>query len=454
MEKKFSTGYKLRFGLAELGFTTLRAFGDFFMLFYYTDIARLNPAIVGSALLVGKLTWDAINDPLVGYLSDRTRSRFGRRRIYMLVAALPWFLSTWLQFSLPQGLAGATAFWVVLLTFWLRDTFGTLVGIPYNSLMADITHDYQERSNLALYKSAYAVLGYILGASGASLLIGLFRSMAMDRPQAWSLTGGIFGLVGMITLLITTLTIKEPPEVTERPVTISFLPAIRYCFQNKPFLILVAVFILGNFAFTIQASLLPYIIRYQLGMMDQISIIMVISLLTTGLFVIPAKLLADKINKAPAYAIGLLISAVTFLAAFFYLPYHPTPWVYVVAFFLGVGFSAHWVIPYAMMPDVVEYDEKITGERRAGIYAGVNNLILKFSSALATALPGWALAWVGYVPDAVQSEQALLGIRLFYAVIPAFVMIIMLPILLRYPITRESHATLRQELAETQSASD
>src|SRR4030065_2577327 len=105
MEQKLSVGFKFRFGLAELGFTTLRAAMDFFLLFYYTDVAGIDPALAGSALLVGKLTWDAINDPLFGYFSDRTRSRFGRRRIYILLAAGPLAFGTRIHFSFTQGLA-------------------------------------------------------------------------------------------------------------------------------------------------------------------------------------------------------------------------------------------------------------------------------------------------------------------------------------------------------------
>lgn len=447
MHSKLSTGFKFRFGLAELGFTTLRAAMDFFLLYYYTDVAMINPALVGSALLLGKLTWDAINDPLIGYWSDRTRSRFGRRRVYMLLAAGPIAVGTWLQLSLPQGLTGAAAFLAVLLTFWLKDTFVTMAVVPYASLIAEVTRDYQERSSLAVFKGIYSVLGYILGAGTITLLAGIFRGAGLNLQQAWSATAAVFGLFAMSTLLITTLTIKEQPELAGKPTTIPPLQGIRLCLQNRPFMRLMLVFVLGSFAFTTQAALLPYLIQYQLGMYDQLTFIMVASLATTGLFAIPARLLADRINKGPTYALGLSLAAITFLLAFFFLPHHPTPWVYVVAVTLGIAFSAQWVMPYAMLPDVIEYDEKLTGERREGVYFGINNFITKFAVALGTAVPGWALAWFGYVPNAVQSEQALFGIRFVYAIVPALAFMLCLPLLIRYPITRSSHAALRAELA-------
>jgi glycoside/pentoside/hexuronide:cation symporter, GPH family len=452
MEQRLSFGYKARFALAELGFTTLRAAMDFFLLFYYTDVAGINPAIASSALLFGKLTWDAINDPLVGWLSDRTRSRFGRRRIFMLVAAVPLALASWIQFSLPQGLDGTAAFFAVLATFWLKDTFVTIGVVPYASLTAEVTHDYQERSSLALFKSINSVIGYIVGAGSVMVLVGLFKSLGLDVRGAWSATGAVFGVIAMTTLLITTFSIKETTKLADEPVAIPAWEGVRLCFKNKPFLTLMAVFLLGQFAFTAQAALLPYLVQYQLGMQDQLTSIMILSLVMTGLFAPIAKLLADRINKGPAYALGLSTAALTFIMAFLFLPQEPTPWVYVVAVVLGISFSTQWVIPFAMMPDVIEYDEKLTAKRREGIYYGLNNFLNKFANALGVAVPGWALASFGYIPNAVQTEQALFGIRFFYAVVPAVAMLICVPILLRYPITRESHAALRQELRERRAA--
>ena len=110
MDQILTLGTKVRYGLADMGFALLSAAQQFFLLFYYTDVARINPALAGAALMVAKLTWDAINDPLFGYWSDRTRSRFGRRRIYMLIAAVPMGFAALIMFSIPKGLTGVAAF--------------------------------------------------------------------------------------------------------------------------------------------------------------------------------------------------------------------------------------------------------------------------------------------------------------------------------------------------------
>lgn len=448
MNQILTPGFKFRFALADLGFMTLRSFADFFLLFYLTDVAGVNPAIAGSALLFGKLTWDAINDPLFGYWSDRTRSRFGRRRIYLLVTAVPLALVTWLQFSLPTGLTGVSAFIAVLCTFWLKDTCVTLAIVPYYAMTAEVTRDYRERSNIVLYRGLASVVGYILGAAVITSVVGVFKGAGMTLQGAWSATAALYGSLAMVTLLITALSIKENPELVGQPSSIPPFKGIILCFKNKPFVLLMIIFLLGSFAFTAQSALLPYLIQYQLGMAEQTSTILTLSLLTMALFLYPAKLLSDRINKGPTYALGMLTVSLTLLLAFIILPNHATPLIYVVAVLLGIGFSTQWVIPNAMLPDVIEYDEKMTGERREGTYNGISNFLSKLSVALGIAIPGWALDGFGYIPNAVQTEQALFGIRFFYAILPAIALLACLPILFRYPITRASHGQLRQELAE------
>jgi GPH family glycoside/pentoside/hexuronide:cation symporter len=138
----------------------------------------------------------------------------------------------------------------------------------------------------------------------------------------------------------------------------------------------------------------------------------------------------------------------------FLLPHAPTSLMYVIAVVAGIGFSTQFVCPWSMLPDVIEHDEKMTGERREGIYYGLWNFLSKFTSALGVAVSGWALSLYGYVPNVEQTVRALFGIRLFFAIIPAVVILVSLPFLIWYPITRKSHAALLQELAERKAAAE
>jgi GPH family glycoside/pentoside/hexuronide:cation symporter len=193
-------------------------------------------------------------------------------------------------------------------------------------------------------------------------------------------------------------------------------------------------------------ALVPYFIQYQLNMGDQVSFVLLAMLVTIGIFLIPAKKISDRINKGPAYALGLFIASLAIMTGFFF-PHHATPLIYLVAVVAGIGFSAQWVFPWSMLPDVVEYDEKMTGERREGIYYGLWAFLSKFTGALGVAVSGWALDLFGYVPNVEQTAHALFGIRLFFAIVPAVVILVSLPFLIKYPITRQKHAELVAELA-------
>ena len=446
MDQKLTLGFKFRYGLADMGFAIITSAMQFFLLFYYTDVAGINPALAGSALMVGKLTWDAINDPLFGYISDRTRSRFGRRRIFMLLGAVPLGIAAWIMFSIPTGLTGAGAFFAVLLTFWLVDTFQTMTSTPYAALTPELTRDYNERSSLTTIRMIYSVVGYILGAALTTLLAGIFHGAGMSLPQAWSLTGAVYGVIAIITTLVTALTIKERPELAGEPSKLPALKAVLTSFKNKPFIILMIAFILDSFSFALLTALVPYFIQYQLGMPEQVSFVLLVMLATIGIFLVPARMVADRINKGPTYALGLTIASVAVIASFF-LPRGPSILIYVIAFVAGLGFSVQWVCPWSMLPDVVEYDEKMTGERREGIYYGMWSFLTKFTGALGAAVCGWSLSLYGYVPNVEQTVRALFGIRFFFAIAPAIVIFVSLPFLIWYPITRQKHAALVAELA-------
>jgi len=446
MNQPLSLGIKIRYGVADLGIALLGSAVQFFILFYYTDVALIDPSIAGSALLVGKLTWDAFNDPIFGYLSDRTRSRFGRRRIYMFIGALPLGLAAWIMFSLPTGLSGAAAFFAVLGTFLLFDTFHTFASVPYYAMTAELTYDYNDRASLTAIRMIFSVLGYILGAASTTAIAGLFKnSLGWNMRASWSATGAIFAIIVTATILFTAFTVKERHSDTIQPSTLPPLKAILTSFRNRPFVLMLGAFIISSFSFTTLSSLVPYFLIYQLEMESSVSLVMLVMLLTIGIFLIPIKKVSDRINKGPAYAAGLFLASCAIISAFF-LPKGPTPLIYVIAVVAGIGFSGQWVFPWSMVPDVVEYDQKMTGERREGIYYGIWALVQKFTNALGIAVAGWSLDWFGYIPNVVQSEHALFGIRLFFSLIPAAALLISLPFLIWYPITRASHARLVAEL--------
>jgi len=446
LSEKVPTRVKWFYGVGDMGTAMLTAIIQFYLMFYYTDVALIDPALVGMALMAGKMTWDAVNDPLFGYWSDRTRTRWGRRRPYLLFCAVPMALVTWLLFSIPIGLTGTTAFVVVLVTFLLFDTVHSLISVNYSSLTPEMSQDYDERTSITTIREIFTVLGYILGAATTTLVAGFFLDrLGWSERAAYSGMGAFFGLVAMAAILMTAFNVKEKVGQVQ-PSNIPPLKAVLASLKNKPFMWLMGCFLLTSFSFTLLTTLLPYFLTYQLNMADQMSFVMLSMLGAIGLFLYPMKLLTDRIGKGPAYAAGLGLAALA-CAATFFLPHADTPLVYAVGFIAGVGFSAQWVCPWSMLPDVIEHDELSTGQRQEGVYYGMWAFITKFTNALGIASAGWALSLFGYVPNVEQTTQALFGIRLFFGPVSALVILVALPLLVWYPITRASHAQILADLA-------
>lgn len=433
---------KLLYGIAEFGISMMTSALQFFQVFYYTDVVHYNPALVGTALLVGKLTWDALNDPILGYLSDHFKSRWGRRRPFMLMGVIPLGISYWLLFSVPEGLTGIKAFLTVIGTFWLFDTFHSFVSVPYFSMTPELTFDYDERTSLTAVRKIFGVSGYLMGAVVTTMAAeGFQNSFHITERASWSTMGMVFGVIGVIVILITTLTVKERQltafEPSKMPPFKSFFETLR----NAPFRRLSAAFLLSSFSFSVITGSFAYFLTYQLNMKEDLPLVLGSLMITLMIFLYFWKWVSTKINKGPSYALGLLIASLALIASFF-LPAKPTSLIFVIAIIVGFGFSAQYIFPWSMLADVIEVDQKVTGEHRAGIYHGVWAFLTKFTNALGVGTIGWVLTGFGYVADQAQSGQALLGIRLLFAIIGSVVMIVSLPLLARFPITKQSHKEL------------
>ena len=414
-------------------------------MIFYTDAALVAPGLAASALLVGKI-WDAVNDPLFGWISDRTTSRFGKRRVYMIFGALPLAVAIALLWFVPSGLSDTWIFVWIAFTFMFFDTAWTLTNVPYYALTAELTDDYDERASLTAFRMVLGVPAYIVGAALTPAIIGLFAT----KRAGYQAIGLTYGLLAAAVLWIAASGLHERQRISQSrcqaPPWRSFLET----FKNRPFVRLLAAYLLANSAFALIKTLLAFFLTYQLGMEDQVPIVMFLLLVFVGLFLFPWKMVSDRWNKGPAYALGLAIGGLA-VASTFLLPHEPTNWVYLIAAVAGVGFSVNWVFPWAMVPDVVECDRLETGEHRGGMYYGVWGLAVKVSEALGITATGWVLQLFGYVPNVEQSARTLLGIRLFFGPVPLIFFALALPLLIWYPITRKRHGEMRRMLAEAEN---
>ena len=439
---------KLIYGVGDVGNAMHNSALKFFLMIFYTDAALIAPALAANALLVGKI-WDAVNDPLFGWISDRTTSRFGKRRVFMIFGALPLAIAISLLWRVPGSLSSAGTFIWIAVTFIVFDTVWTSTNVPYYALTAELTDDYDERSSLTAFRMVLGVPAFIVGAAVTPVIVGLFAS----KREGYGGVGIIYGILAAAALLIAAAGLKERKKISESKAETAPLKSLLATFKNRPFVQLIIAYMVANAAFTLITTFMAYFLTYQLKMEDQVPIVMMLLLLLVGIFLFPWKMIADRWNKGPAYALGLGIGGLA-VAATFFLPDEPTPWIYVIAIVAGIGFSANWVFPWAMVPDVVEYDRLETGEHRGGMYYGVWGLALKLSEAIGITASGWVLQLYGYIPNIKQSAHTLFGIRLFFGPIPLIFFALAIPLLVWYPITRAKHQEIRRKIAALEVKSE
>ncbi len=444
-EGKLPAKTKVFYGIGDLGNAVVNSAIQFFLMKFYTDGALILPALAGNALLIGKF-WDAVNDPLFGWMTDRTKSRFGKRRVYMLFGAVPLGISIALLWFVPTAEKVLAFIWIAA-TFILFDTLWTLTNVPYYALTSELTDDYDERSSLTTVRMVMAVPAYLVGAALTPMIVGMF---ALQRTgYAW--IGIIYGALAALALILSALGIKERKLKTEVVPEANPFKSLGKALRNKPFLWLCVVYFVVNISFAFIKTLMAYYLEYNLLMKAETTIVMGLMLVCVTIALPFWQWVSRRLDKGPAYAIGTGIGASAVILTFF-LPHGPNNLIYVIAALAGFGFSSQWIFPWAMVADVADYDRLDTGEQRSGMYYGVWGLATKISEALALASVGWILTGFKYVPNIPQQTPTLLGIRLFFGLIPALFIFIAIPFLVKYPITRKNHAVVREKLEAMDAA--
>ena len=434
-------GIKVGYGAAEgansITFTLFYTFAMFFL----TDVAKLSPAFAGTIFAVGIL-WDAVTDPLVGIWSDGLKSKWGRRRPFILAIAIPFGVVTWLlftDFNLSPALTKAYFFSLIILYF----TVYTLLETPHLSLSAEMTQDYDERTSLVAWRTGWSQMGSVMAGSLPLMMVAYFEQAFNSRTMGWSLMAASFGLVCVPLILLTWRTTRGYelfPEDTH--------PGIKDIFQapitNRPFRIFAIAYTLALMAMTIGGGVGMYYMTYLMGFSEsQISIGLLILFGVSILWIPVIDFVASKLGKRTAWLIFIGIwTLVQGVFIQFVIQPGDTLLLYCIFFFAGSGLTSVYMLGWSMIPDCVEVDEYKTGQRREGLYFGFIAFIQKGGCALAMWILGMALSGVGYVPDVAQSERALMGIRTILGLGEASLLILSILFCYFMPITREKHQAL------------
>jgi len=451
---------KLAYGTGDWSIASFGTLRQVFYAIFLTDVVGLEPRLASFAALIG-IIWDAINDPIVGTLSDRVRSRWGRRRPFLLIFSIPFglsFIALWWapQFE-NQYLLAAT----VALTFMLSDTFQTLVSIPFYALTPDITPDYDERTSITGYRMFFNLLASLATAVAAPAIVDAALASGATQQQGYFIVSALFGGLAVIPFFIIFAVVRERNNVTDAAEPeIPFMQTLRTAWENVPFRFATGLYMLNWITFDLVALALPFYLGYWIanGNLLQKALGLPLEsavfacLLVTSVIVLPLWVwLARKLGKQNAYIIGMTFWVVVQLLIYAVQPGQIT-FILVLAVMAGISVSTAHVLPDAIFPDVIEWDELRTGRRREGIYYGVKNFVRKLTGALAIFIALQTLGWFGYQsPPAgatqfTQPDSALQAIRFLIGPLGALLLFGAIAMAWFYPLTREKHARVRSML--------
>jgi glucuronide carrier protein len=415
-----------------------------FLLLYYTDVVGISAAAAGTIFLVIRI-WDAVADLFAGQLVDRTTSRWGKFRPWILFGSLPVLLLSVAAFSVPDLSYG----WKIVyacVTYAALVTAYTMVNIPYGSLAAAMTQRPGERSKLATARS----MGAAVAIMALAVVVSPQIEGAEDLQASLTTTTLVFVGIGAVLYLFTFLTARES---VERDVTkISLMDGLRTLKGNRPLLMLCAsslVFLTGMFA------LQAVNIYYARDVLGDASSFMVLTVLSIGCMFLVAPAvppLVRRLGKRRSYVIGGVVTMVG-SAGVMFAP-ASTPWLAFVFYtVLGLGLGLVNTLMWALEADTVEYGEWKTGARTEGTTYAVFSLVRNSGQALGGAAAAYTIGLAGYTAgQAVQSEQALWGIRAAAGLIPLVTAGIAVAIMVRYPLTEAKFRELVGDVAARRAA--
>ncbi len=439
-EKKLPIKTKMGFGICDLGGNLFFTAMGFWSLNYLTDVVGLTAAAAGLAVMIGKL-WDAVTDPMVGFLSDRTRSKLGRRKPYMLWGSIPLMLTMWLFFSKPLVSGAMPQFVWVTIALCLLNTAYTLVNIPYNSLTPELTDDFNERTSLNGFRFGFAVFGTMLGAGAVLPIVGLFP----NKAAGFSGMGLVLGIVMAVTALITVFSVKEPDHSKTEIPKDGFFETYLSVFKNKPYVILLLTYALNLAGLNFMQGIIAYYFNYIYHNEGMATIAMLMLLVVAMVFIPVSVLISKKLGKKRTYQLSFVFIASAAILIFLFGHTLGIRFFLVVMAWAGIGIGLGYVSPWAMVPDTVEYDAVKTGKRKEGAFYGIWTFMAKVGTSFAIIVSGMVLNLGGYVANAIQSASSIMAIRLIIGIFPAIVLIGAIVLVEFYPIDEKAYAKILEE---------
>ena len=416
----------------------------FFLLYFLTDIFGMAGGAVATLLLVVRL-FDAVNDPIMGYISDHTRTRWGSFRPYLLFMPLPFAIVKVMQYFTPGFSDGGKTIYIYIV-YIVYSIIMTSIFVPYTAMLPSLTKNFKERSGIASMKTVVGMLGTLLVAV-------LFRPIANlfpDEKTGFPIAVLIFVTIATIFYWITFVSTKgKKSEVTKEKYSIKSI--YKVLLGNKQLLILCISNVFSMMINVIMAQTLVYYFKYNVGNEALYPIVMMVVMLSLagGSAVVP--LVAAKLGKRNTFMLGNLISILGGILIFLI----PSTNVMLFMIFCGVlalGVAPTFVLVYSMAADCVEYGQWKHNIRAEGLTFSLLGFSTKLSSALGGAIGGLILAITGYVPNVLQTQTALFGIKSQLSLVPVVLAIISIILIRFYKIDDKLYNNIITDLEQKDAA--
>lgn len=421
---------KLFYGAGDFAILLYLQMISMYLLFFYTDVFGLPAATVGIIFLFARL-WDGINDPMMGGIVDRIGvTRWGKFRPYLLFGCLPIALFAVATFSVPPfGFTGKIIYATV--TYVLLGMAYTFITIPYGALTSAITEDPGQRTQLTAVRGFLAILG---GFIVAAATLPLVEILGGNNPaRGWQLVMSLYALMATVMFLLCFKNTRERIVIKRKGQRENLGEMFKVFLSNSQlqfYCLSMMAYLLG---YTICQSTIIYYFKYNLGREDLVPLFLVTTVAAMLAGVFPAAALASRFGRRNILVCGYSIMLAAFIVIYL-LPSPNLTLLFILGALLGLGMAFHQALNWAMVANTVEYGEWKTGIRSEGITYAVATLSQKVAMALAGVISGTVLTVSGYIPNVVQSPQALTGIKQLFTVIPAFFCLLSIGFLFFYSL--------------------
>ena len=444
---KLNLKTRLGYGIGDIAICLYWSGVGLYLLYFYTDVVGISPSLAGLIYGIG-MFWDAITDPFMGYMAERTRTKWGVYRPYLLFGNVPLALSFILLFWVPP-LEGQALFFFLLFANLLHRTCFTLVSVPFSSLTPRITSDSQERTNLTGFRMLGAQTGTNLMALLAFPII--FWVGGEDESMGFVVLATIAGLTALGIHAITFLTVKEPAndQGIER-VGGSLSEAAKAVGKNGPFWLVFSATLIVGITTIFFGNNLIYFTKYALNLHEHQGTILFTSGIVAFLSIPIWWIISNNVGKKLTWLISSSITLVALLVFHLYEINTLTELLFLVAF-IGFGSGAGGILFWSMLPDTIEYGEVHTGVRSESSLYGFMTFAQKGSIAFAIIILGLVLDFIGFQANEVQSATTISNMKAIMTLIPSIGIALSLVIIYFYPIDAKMHKDLLRQLQQGQS---